>query len=347
VRFIFQFLVLIGSIAIFLSAKIPPDVVPIIALVCLLIPFVLLFNIFGLIFSISGGIKSYWGYAISLLLGSSFLISTLGFSISSNIEEGDFRVLSYNLHGLRPITKRGDKLEQQKMVDYILDHPANIKSLQEFYTHGRNPDMNVLARFKALGYHSYFEALTINDLDHDMGLAIFSRFPIINKGKIIENKPSLNNVIFADIVLDKTDTIRVYNAHFQSMGIDPNHVVETEQLKEEYHKVGLKFRGGAEIRTKQMREVMRHIDACRYPIIFTGDFNDTPYSYIYLSFNKRFDNAFEKKGRGFGFTMNSRLFFLRIDNVFVSEHFKVRAFRTHRDIPYSDHFPVEASLDFR
>jgi endonuclease/exonuclease/phosphatase family metal-dependent hydrolase len=59
------------------------------------------------------------------------------------------------------------------------------------------------------------------------------------------------------------------------------------------------------------------------------------------------NNAFEEAGNGFGFTYNGKLFFLRIDNQFVDEGLTVTDFRTHRNIPFSDHFPISAtySLD--
>jgi endonuclease/exonuclease/phosphatase family metal-dependent hydrolase len=53
-----------------------------------------------------------------------------------------------------------------------------------------------------------------------------------------------------------------------------------------------------------------------------------------------FNNSFEKAGDGFGLTYNGNLF-LRIDNQFASKDIKVRAFKVHKEIKYSDHFPIE------
>jgi endonuclease/exonuclease/phosphatase family metal-dependent hydrolase len=59
------------------------------------------------------------------------------------------------------------------------------------------------------------------------------------------------------------------------------------------------------------------------------------------------NNGFEKAGKGFGFTYNKVLFFLRIDNVFFDDVLEILDFKTHSEVDYSDHYPVSAvfSLD--
>ncbi|NJK84303.1 MAG: hypothetical protein HC912_11470 [Saprospiraceae bacterium] len=80
-----------------------------------------------------------------------------------------------------------------------------------------------------------------------------------------------------------------------------------------------------------------------YPVVICGDFNEMPYSYAYMRLRRHLHDAFSYAGRGFGFSYNGRLFFLRIDYQLFSEGLRASAFRTRRDITYSDHFPLEAT----
>jgi endonuclease/exonuclease/phosphatase family metal-dependent hydrolase len=77
-------------------------------------------------------------------------------------------------------------------------------------------------------------------------------------------------------------------------------------------------------------------------VILTGDLNDMPYSYSYQKLKKYLHSSFENGGRGFGFTFNGRMFFLRIDNQFYSEGVTLNEFETHRNVKYTDHFPISA-----
>ncbi len=344
-KFIIQSVFLLGSIFIYAFVFVPPDAFPLAAIICLAIPFLLIVHIFWILFGISKGFKSIWGNLIGLIIGFPFLISSFGLIIPSN-HEGKIHVLSYNLYGYRVKYNLRSMPERQSFIQWTIDHQAPIKVFQEFYTHRGHETMDSYKQLSEAGYNGYFEPLTINNRNHDMGLAIFSKYPMINTGKLLDNSPSLNNIIFADLVID-ADTIRVYNAHFQSMGIDPEHVMETEELKNRYSLLKQQLENGAVARSIQIKIALEHAKKSPYPVIFAGDFNDTPYSYSYRTFRSAFKNAFEQKGNGFGFSMNSRLFFLRIDNIFLSDEFTTQSFETKREVKYSDHFPLEASFRLR
>ena len=96
------------------------------------------------------------------------------------------------------------------------------------------------------------------------------------------------------------------------------------------------------MRTIQISILKKHMANSPFPVILAGDFNDLPYSYTYFSLKEDLENAFEKKGRGFGFTYNKVLFFLRIDNIFYENPMEVLQFKTLREVDYSDHYPISA-----
>jgi len=344
-RFLIQFIALVTSIIIYAFVFLPPYRFALAAIICLAIPLVLIFHIIWLSFWMKKGFENIWGSLISLIIGIPFIMASIGFSFPAE-HEGEIHVLSYNLHGYRVKYNLRSMTERQAFVKWTIDHHAPIKVFQEFYTHRGHQTMDSYKQMTAAGYNGYFEPLTINNRNHDIGLAIFSKYPIINTGKLLDNSPSLNNIIFADLVIN-ADTIRIYNAHFQSMGIDPAHVMETEEFKNRYKQLKQQLENGAVERAKQINIAVEHAKNSPYPVLFAGDFNDTPYSYSYRKFRSAFNNAFEQKGNGLGFSMNSRLFFLRIDNIFMSDELTTHSFETKREVKYSDHFPLEASFRFR
>jgi endonuclease/exonuclease/phosphatase family metal-dependent hydrolase len=72
-----------------------------------------------------------------------------------------------------------------------------------------------------------------------------------------------------------------------------------------------------------------------------GDLNDVPYSYTYFHLKKYLDNAFEKAGNGFEISLNSPIFYVRIDNQFFSPSIEIFNYQTYQNIEYSDHFPIK------
>jgi endonuclease/exonuclease/phosphatase (EEP) superfamily protein YafD len=154
---------------------------------------------------------------------------------------------------------------------------------------------------------------------------------------------SFNGMVWTDVKVG-TDTIRVINVHLQSMGIRVRRVLtkkEMADVKAETRTVLGALKGGFTARKREIRIVEAQIDQSPYPVIVTGDFNDTPYSVVYQRLHRRLPNAFEKAGHGFGFTLNRAPRTIRIDNQFYDPRFQVIDFLTHRNLTYSDHFPIE------
>ena len=92
-----------------------------------------------------------------------------------------------------------------------------------------------------------------------------------------------------------------------------------------------------------MKLLIDHIELSPYKVLLCGDLNDLPYGNTYMRLSKLLVNAFEMKGRGFGFTYNGKIPFLRIDNQFVDKSIAVNQFAVFRNVKYSDHFPIWAN----
>jgi endonuclease/exonuclease/phosphatase (EEP) superfamily protein YafD len=153
--------------------------------------------------------------------------------------------------------------------------------------------------------------------------------------------------IYADI-LYKSDTVRIYNVHLASMNLE---LYQYRQVSRNYlskiRRLIGRLKYGAETRSYQLNRIIEHTNQCPYPFIISGDFNETPYNYVYFKMRALFSNTFEEVGNGFGFTFNSMLFFLRIDHQFHSKAFEATEFRVDRSMKLSDHFPLRGFYRLR
>ena len=91
----------------------------------------------------------------------------------------------------------------------------------------------------------------------------------------------------------------------------------------------------------------RSIDSSEYPVIISGDFNNTAFSYTYNQVrNDRFQDAFVKKGAGFSSTYNLNYFPLRIDFHLLDTVFEINSYERIK-VPYSDHYPILTTFSIK
>ncbi len=306
------------------SVLVSPQTVRVSGFVSLLIPVFLVINIIMAVWLLIRSSKMAILPILALFIGYKFIFITFGFSGKST-EDGAFSVLSYNMKWLVEANKR-DGFDNA--ANWISGDDSEIKCFQEF--HSRR---DIVEKIKLDNRYELVMGGRNNTL------AIFAKGRILDSGILFETR-NINNVLFADILIE-SDTIRVYNVHLESMGIDIDDVASREEIRSEYDKVKSKFLKGSVQRSEQIEKLLVHVSNCQYPIIIAGDFNDVPYSYNHFKFKRNFKNAFESAGRGFGFTFNGSLPFLRIDHQFYNEKIKVFDYKTLTETNYSDHFPIK------
>jgi len=188
----------------------------------------------------------------------------------------------------------------------------------------------------SLAYDHSFKKL--NGGKRGVGLAIFSKYRIVNKGSLdFEN--SNNNAIFIDIIRNN-DTIRIYNIHLESFGIQADSVdlnLDEKQSKKLIYRLKKSF-------TKQQEQVEKfitHQEACPHKIIISGDFNNTAFSWAYSKLKSDLNDSFIEAGKGFGKTYSFNTYPLRIDFILSDSYFKVNE-HINYEVGLSDHEPVMA-----
>jgi endonuclease/exonuclease/phosphatase family metal-dependent hydrolase len=161
--------------------------------------------------------------------------------------------------------------------------------------------------------------------------------------------PRSESLIYADIVKGD-DTLRIINMHLESYRFNEKDYSDIQKIKSQ-EDTGLKATKSivqkmreAYIRRSQQADIVGNfIRQSPYPVIVCGDFNDTPASYTYFTIKGELQDAFLQKGWGIGRTFTGLAPTLRIDYIFVNNHFKVNSFRKIIS-DLSDHYPVIANL---
>ena len=330
------------SLILFFSVYVSPEYFPYVGLLPFFIPIIWLVNLFLLFILTLSWKRSALFPLAALLIGYKFALITVQFNPANESAEG-LKVLTYNAHLFDYKRKTEGKFDPN-VYSWLQEHPADIKVFQEFYQDYTTASRNSVKLLgKDMGFETSYQVIEGNPQKRSYGLAIFSRYPIINEGKVFD-KNGTNGAIFADILVNQ-DTIRIYNAHLESMKINSDGLENLEGVKENYRQTLGKLHRGSLERSKQLKVLVDHMQNSSHPLILMGDLNEIPYSYTYFKLSEFWQNAFETAGRGFGFTYNKILFFLRIDHIFSSKELKAIQFKTHREVDYSDHYPVSATFD--
>ena len=265
-----------------------------------------------------------------LLIGITFISKLYRFNETVlEVEPDDFTLMSYNVRLFNKYEWLPNKKVPNDISDVIQDYNPDILCLQEY-----TPDEEVRLR------NYPYKNIELEGHKNKYGQAIFSKFEIINTGKITFPNSS-NNIIFAD-VLKKNDTIRVYSMHLQSVKISAD---IHEKLDESKSKFIFKRISEAFKQQQQQSELIKtHYESCSYPKIICGDMNNSAFSYVYRNIKGNMKDAFQEAGSGFGKSYNFKYYPARIDYVFVEDSFLVKEFVTNNQVKLSDHFPVITRL---
>ncbi|SFQ25030.1 Metal-dependent hydrolase, endonuclease/exonuclease/phosphatase family [Hymenobacter arizonensis] len=257
-----------------------------------------------------------------------------------------------------------DNTSSKEFIRWLADSPADVLCLQEYYNEprGSRDDKNLFQTDDKIGRetgrHSFISVTLTNGIGAEFGLAIFSRFKIVRRGTIPFGRLTQNHAMWADLARpanrtsrSRPDTIRVYNMHLQSMSMEEADIVTATTsragLRQKAPNLLRRFRNGAVARGAQIDTVLGHAARSPYPVLLAGDLNDLPYSYVYDQLADRMQNAWATAGTGPGATYNGKLPGLRIDQQFAGPKWDVLDCRVHREIQWSDHFPIEALYQLR
>ena len=346
-----------GLIASYLAPLISPQKVWFLAFFGLSYPIWLFLNIGFMIFWIVTGRKKFLISLIAVLIGYPMMKKIVQISPGSSVEiaKAPLKVMSYNVKVFDLYNWSHCKDTRDKMFDLISVEAPDILCLQEFYTDDSKKfnTLDTLQRFQKAKYVHAEYLLTLLEIYHH-GIATFSSYPIVNKGRIMFPENNSNICIYTDIKIND-DTVRVYNMHLQSIRFIPEEYKYIDEIKKDVNKaedieksksILRRLKNAFEKRAVQADLINESIRRCKYPILLCGDFNDTPSSYAYHTIAGDLDDAFVKSGFGLGRTYIGSFPSFRIDYILHSSDLKSYEFRTLPE-EYTDHHPISCYLEIQ
>jgi endonuclease/exonuclease/phosphatase family metal-dependent hydrolase len=346
---LFVTVILSGALLLsYVSVHIAPDKVWFPVFFGLAYPYIFLANFITLIYWTFLRSRSVFIPLVVIIIGIGHVNDYFQLFSKKNYDGEGIKVLSYNVYHFSHDLNNNNR-EKPEIIDYIKTYKADIICLQEtvLFKQGKLSPRGI--RNALPGIKHYQLAHTT---PHSGPLTL-SRFPIIKLGEIRFENTS-NMVLFSDIKLNKKDTIRVYNCHFQSYKIKPgNYSIigspqinsNTEQIRQA-REISGKIKRAFEIRAKQARKVAEHIKESPYPVIVCGDFNDTPVSYSYKKVRGDLKDAFIESGFGIANTYVGDLPSFRIDYILHSNFLKSYNFKRDK-IKLSDHYPISCLMTLK
>jgi len=199
------------------------------------------------------------------------------------------KLMSYNVKNFDYYNWKEDLKARNKMMQHIKKEAPDIIAFQEFFTGGKKGWDNVSYLEKELGYtHHFFQPkIKIKEREEFYGIAIFSKFPILNQLHVPFHNSGTNAFIYADILIEQ-DTVRLYNMHLQSIHLDKtdqiidsadDQIIDVDGTKSTVNKLKRAYAK----RSEQVYIAQKNIKNSPYPVLLCGDFNDTPISYAYQS----------------------------------------------------------------
>jgi endonuclease/exonuclease/phosphatase family metal-dependent hydrolase len=324
----------------------------------LIYPFLLLINLFFIIYWM---IRKRWIFlvpAIVILAGWGHITRTFQVRFAGNSSSAGhpLKVLTYNVKNLS--NDNVDLLDHEirdKIIGYLDSQNPDILCMQEFAVVHPDPEafIDSLSIVLDMPYHAHSLYLARPRRLID-AIFIFSKFPVVNNGPI--NRDNVHNFgIQADLLIGN-DTVRLLNVHLESIRLkheDYSFISELdlkfeedENLQEGSKRIFNKMRTAFANRAAQVDSLASFIKNSPYPVILCGDFNDTPNSYTYQQLTKDLRDAFMESGAGFGNTYIGNLPSFRIDFILYDDYFT--SMNCRRDlVKLSDHYPLSCLVDLR
>ncbi len=316
-------------------------------------PYLLLSNLFFLVFWAWRRKKQAWLSLIVILAG----FGNMGRYIQVNLSEApvavdsvSLKIISYNVRIFNTYQWSGKAINRDSIIAWTNSEKPDIVCFQEFATYNKvmgETEGYTSGLFTETPY-SHIRYTTASDRNkRKFGVATYSRFPIVTKGSIQFDR-SFNTCIYTDLIFHG-DTIRVYNLHLQSIHLNKNYTVIDSLVYlnakrfDEVKDISGRVRDAFIRRAQQVDVVRRHIESSPYPVFLCGDFNDTPVSYSYHQLIGEKEDAFRESGSGIGLTYRGKLPSFRIDYVFHDPSYVATHYSTP-NVAFSDHLPLVCIL---
>ena len=358
---LFNIVFAIALILSYLAAYISPEKIWFIAFFGLSFPYIFLLNFLFLALWLIFRRKYALVLGILLLFGIGNIMKSVQSSRKYDMKElsSAFKIISFNVRNfdIYNTDKRWgyNFTFRNKIFNFLKKEQPDILCFQEYVYDPTNRFItnDTLEEFlNAKNTHIVYTANSHNR--NYFGIATYTKFPIVDTGRIKFNTVSGNICIYTDVIIN-FDTVRIYNVHLESIRMHAedywfaerviNDISNETNLKQNSERILGRIKKAFIIRAPEAELMAEYIEKCRYPVILCGDFNDTPTSYAYHTIASKLTDSFVESGNGIGTSYAGVFPLLRIDYIMHSKEFRSYDFETGKE-EMSDHYPVKCYMKF-
>ncbi|MCH2213657.1 MAG: endonuclease/exonuclease/phosphatase family protein [Flavobacteriales bacterium] len=343
----------------YLATQISPEKFPYLAFFGIAYGFLLVSNIVFVIFWLLVKKRFALISAGAILIGFNFMasyIQLLPDLTSTEIPSRAMKVVSQNVklfgwyNWSKNIANRDDMMRKLELSE------GDIFCFQEYF-HNSSPgifETKELLKLTLNAPYVYDEYTSTVGKNQHYGIATFSKFPIINQGKIEFKSERNNNMcIFIDVQA-YGDTVRIYNVHAASIRFSQEEYAFIEKINEDKQEADIEIDEAIGIverlanaysrRAQQISLVKAHSLESPHPVVICGDFNDTPVSYTYATISDNLIDTYrESGGFGLGSTYLGAFPSFRIDYIFHSKGLDSSDYYRYEE-RISDHNAISALI---
>ena len=333
-------------IAILFINEIDPHQLGYLTLLSYLIPFIIILNLILLVYFLFKKKIYLFVPIILLIIALPYFRSSVGYKIRSTTNQvNTLSVLSFNSSFFSMNKVFSDayldpnkNLQVENIKTGLIKENADIVCIQEFFDDNKNAlHYNNIDYFIKNGYFVSFHGKDRHPNGTRWGMAILSKYKVINSQPIFLSENGFNGAFYCDIIVGN-DTLRILNIHLESLEVKQKiqHIRYTLTEMDRVSKLHL----------DQLEIIIHEIENSPYRVIIAGDFNQTQFSYHYKLMKRNFLNAFEEGGWDFNSTVKIfSLPLVKIDHIFYNDQ-KLEicdyTILKQADFKTSDHFPVRA-----
>jgi endonuclease/exonuclease/phosphatase (EEP) superfamily protein YafD len=268
--------------------------------------------------------------------------------MKKTVEADTFRLMTFNTRGLGDAHVRNLK-EDLPVMNLVRVCGADVVLLQEYSFSLTTGHTEQQLRNSMKDLYPYHHVLLYSNRK-DMGLAVYSKWPILKNEKIDSLKTNYTSAAYYELNV-RGRRIGIVNCHLAHNAISKsNRKLYNEQvshfekdslkrMEDGLREIGPSFRA----RAAQSATINRYLNKredTRQPLLICGDMNDTPTSFTYRSMRGELGDAWVDAGFGPGISYKEAPFWFRIDHVFHSDHFRTLDAQVVKTETKSDHYPI-------
>lgn len=272
-------------------------------------------------------------------------------------------LLTYNTCslGMAHVERNGERLD---VIEYLRQSGADVICLQEYcFAPGTSGYTRDKMRRQLSDLYPYYDYRP-NAQREVLGVATFSRYPLHHVQSIDTQQRDYLSAQYYQMELPSGRHVGLINAHMQSNQLRMEARQLYDDMLEHFERDSLNSIRNSLIdalllawrrraaQAHQMAGFLADNHPADMPLIICGDLNDTPISHTLHTLRHAphaygqptLADSWQEAGFGPGITYHEHRFWFRIDHILHSPQLHTLSIRVRRDIAYSDHYPVEATL---